>query len=131
MKCEEKQRYYLTNFIMINTRFNVPSLVIDKVWAWKYKYFELILNKMDSNNKINFEELELTPITEKRIRAEFHKVWFIRKIRLNDTIWYAWYMNPYLANKNNKQNNKLKEVFKDNNYKTPKWDSYKDILKLI
>ena len=131
MKCEKKQDYYLTNFIMINTRFNVPSFIIDKVWAWKYKYFELMLDKMDNNNKINFEELDLTEVTEKRIRAEFHRYWLIRKIKLNDTVWFAWYMNPYLANKSNKQNNKLKEVFKDNNYKAPKWDSYADILDLI
>ena len=131
MKCEKKQDYYLTNFTMYNERIDVHSLVIDKVWITAYNHFRTLVHTMDKDNVIDFDSLGLRKDWTDKVRTKLHKAWFIRKIKVTDEIWYAWYMNPYLANKSNKQNNKLKEVFKDNNYKSPKWDSYEEILNLI
>ena len=131
MKCEKKQDYYLTNFTMYNERIDVHSLVIDKVWITAYNHFRTLVHTMDKNNVIDFDSLGLKKDWTDKVRTKLHKAGFIRKIKVTDEIWYTWYMNPYLANKNNKKNTKLEEVFKDNNYKSPKWDSYEDILNLI
>jgi hypothetical protein len=126
MKCEKKQDYYLTNFTMYNERIDVHSLVIDKVWITAYNHFRTLVHTMDKNNVIDFDSLGLKKDWTDKVRTKLHKAWFIRKIKVTDEIWYTWYMNPYLANKSNKQNNKLMEVFKKNEYKSPKWDTYAD-----
>lgn len=131
MKTTEKQNYYLTEFVMLNTRINVPKLVEELVWVKRYKYFELMYQTMDNTNKINFSALELTEITEKRIRSLFHKVWIIRKCKLDEDIWYAWYMNPYLVNKDNKVNDVLLEVFSKNENTTKPDKQTKDLMDII
>lgn len=131
MEWEKKQEYYLKKFIMINNKFDVSWLVIDTVWLTNYNHFRKLYESMDSNNMIDFSCLWLKIDAIKRIRVSLHRAGFIRKIKITDPVWFAWYLNPYLVNKSNKTNSRLKEVFKYNEYKAPKWDTYENIINII
>ena len=130
MKKEKKQEYYLTTFTMYNEKLDTYSFIKDKIWLKNYDYFRKLVKTMDWTNKINFDSLLVSDITIKRLRSKLHKYWFIRKCNIDDDIWYDWYLNPYLYNKDNKVNPKLKEIFLTNE-KLPKQVSSEEVKKLI
>ena len=118
MKQSKKQDYYLTRFTMYNEKFDVHSLVIDKVWLSAYNHFRTLVHTMDTTNRIFFSKLELKKDWTNKLRTKLHKAWFIRKLKIDNKIWFDWYMNPYLVNKDNKVNLKLEQIFRYNETKS-------------
>ncbi len=130
MRSKKTQDYYLTNFIMFNAKCDVHSIIIDAVWITNYNHFRKIILTMDRTNKIDFNSLWLSEPSIKRIRKELHKNWFIRKCKVSEDVGYAWYVNPYLFNKDNKVNLKLQEIFKHSENKV-KWENEEIIDNLL
>jgi len=107
----KNQEYYLTDFIMMNNKFNVVEYVIEQVGYAKYLHFKKLHNTMDYSNKIDFSYLWLKEDSIKKLKAELHKKWFIRKIKLSNDDKKYRYLNPYLVNKRNKKDKELSDIF--------------------
>ncbi len=118
---------------MRNTNCDVRSIVIDAVWPVNYTHFDKLADCMDKTNKIDFSCLWLSEPSIKRIRTELNKNWFIRKCKISEDVWYAWYVNPYICNKDNKKNDALSKIFsKSENLRNKKWeDIIENLLKIL
>ena len=110
---------------MINNKINVIEFIQDKIWFSKYTYFRKIYQSMWRDNKIDWNCTWLKVDAIKRLRADLHKHWFIRKIK------WDWYVNPYLVNKDNKKNKELEELFSKNKAKNVDKDVQEFINKIM
>ena len=101
-------------FMKTNIEIDI-SKIIDDLWVLKYWYLTILKESIDSKNRINFDNIDLSPSNTRILIALFKRKWFIWKYKLKGDSVKNYYLNPLYAHKGKTISNELYVEFNDTN----------------
>lgn len=85
-------------FIKKNKEIEYYKISQDKdIWPNRFWYFMLIIDTIDSKNRVNFDVVTLSDSNLRRIISLFKKKGFILKLQLKWDSCKVYYLNPFYA----------------------------------
>lgn len=122
MKQYEKSKFNLNDLIYLKYKFKKDNMeidikkVINDIWVLKYWYLNIIMNSIDSNNRVNLDNIDLSDSNKRSLEAYFKSKWFIDKIKLKWDSKKILYLNPYYSHQWKTIHPDLYEAFKKFNW---------------
>ena len=90
--------------------------IIDDIWVLKYWYLTILKESIDTKNRVNFDNVNLSDSNTRSLIALFKKKWFIWKYKLKWDSVKNYYLNPLYAHKGKSITNELYESFNEVNW---------------
>jgi len=91
------------------------SKIIDDIGVLKYWYLTILKESIDSKNRINFDNIDLSSSNTRSLIALFKRKWFIWKYKLKGDSVKNYYLNPLYAHKGKTISNELYVEFNEIN----------------
>lgn len=103
-------------FLKQNIEIDYDKIVQDPdVWMKRFWYFLIIMHTIDSKNRVNFDNIKLSPSNLRSLIALFKRKWFIWKFKLKWDWVKTYYLNPYYAHTWKTISKELYDAFNDIN----------------
>jgi len=102
-----------TRYMFLKQNIELDTIkMINELWTRRYAYFMIIIESIDTKNRIHFDNIPLlSPSSMRELVSLFKKKWYILKLKLKGDSVKTFYLNPLYAHRGQSISKELFDAF--------------------